>query len=271
MLKLHKPHFILTFCLIALLVLVPVVQAAPPAQDSSSDGSALEDSLNLDDGGNPIDDGSTGGNNLGTVMSDKSGDTMDDGTTDDGTTDDGTIGDNTGDDTTDDGTTGDGTTDDGTTGEVTPQHPVAAALAEYFEVEYDEIITLHEAGNGFGNIAKAYFFADQLGLTPQDLLLEAHTSGWGNVLKENGIHPGAVGKGGGKNSEITEPENSPIEPQGNGAAGLAGPGGQGSNGHGNGNGHGNNGHDNDNGGGNGNGKGGDKDHSGGNGKGHGNK
>lgn len=272
MLQPYKTHFIFTFCLIVLLILVPVAQAAPPSPGSSSDSSSLGDSLNLDENGTPLDDGGdTGGNNLGTVMSGKSGDTVDDGTTndgtiddgtDDGTMDDGTDGDDTGDDTMDDGTT-----DDGTTGEVTQQHPVATALAEYFDVDYNEIMSLHEAGNGFGNIAKAYFFADQLGLTPQDLLLEAHTSGWGNVLKQNGIHPGAVGKGGGKKSEITEPENSPIEPQNNGAAGLTGPGGHGGNGHGNGNGNGSNGHGHDNGNGNGEGKG----HGGGNGNGHSNK
>lgn len=270
MLPPYKTHFILTLCLIALLLLVPVVQAAPPAQDGSSDSSTLEDSLNLDENGNPIDDGgNTGGNNLGAIMSGKAGDTTDDGTADDGTVDDTTDDGTTDDDTTDDGTvddgTDDGTTDDGTTGEVARQHPVATALAQYFDVDYDEIMSLHEAGSGFGNIAKAYFFADQLGLTPQDLLLEAHSSGWGNVLKQNGIHPGAIGKGGGKKSEITEPENSSIEPQNTDAAGLTGPGGQGGSGHGNGNG--NNGH----GGGNGNGNDGGKDHGGGNGKGHSNK
>lgn len=251
MLQPHKTHFVLTLCLIFMLALVPVAQAAPPSPGSSTEGSSLGDSLNLDENGNPVDEvGDTGGNNLGTVMSDKSGDTVDDGTTDDGTTD--------------DGTSDDGTTDNGTTEEVAKQHPVAKALAEYFDVDYDEIMTLHEAGNGFGNIAKAYFFADQLGLTPQDLLLEAHTSGWGNVLKQNGIHLGAVGKGFGKKSEITEPENSTIEPQNNGAAGLAGPGGNGhGNGGGNGQGHGNgnggsNSHGNGNGGGNGHGGHGNK-------------
>ncbi|MBE7549799.1 MAG: hypothetical protein HS126_01805 [Anaerolineales bacterium] len=256
MLKPHKIHFILTLSLILLLALVAAAHAAPP----SPDGSSLGDSLNLDENGNPVDEvDDTGGNNLGTVMSDKTGDTIDDGTTDEETTDDGTAGDDTGDDTTDDGTT-----DDGTTGEVAKQHPVGSALADYFDVDYEEIMTLHDAGTGFGNIAKAYFFADQLGLTPQDLLLEAHTSGWGNVLKQNGIHPGAVGNGGGKKSEVTGPENSTLEPQNNGASGLTGPGGQGGNGHGNGGG---NGHGNGNGGGNGGGKG----HGGGNGNGHGNK
>jgi hypothetical protein len=244
MFQAYKIHFAFTFSLILLLALVPVVQAAPPLLG----GSSLGDSLNLDENGDPVDEvDDTGGNNLGTVMSDKTDDTIDDGTTDDGTTD-------------------DGTTDDGTTGEVVKQHPVATALADYFDVDYDEIMTLHEEGNGFGNIAKAYFFADQLGLTPQDLLLEAHTSGWGNVLKQNGIHPGAVGNGGGKKSDVTGPEDSTIEPQNNGAAGLSGPGGHGGNGHGNGGGNGH-GYGNDNGGDNGGGKG----HGGGNGNGHGNK
>ncbi|GIK40558.1 MAG: hypothetical protein BroJett011_43910 [Chloroflexota bacterium] len=240
MLKPHKIHFILTLSLILLLALVSIAHAAPPLPGNSS----LGESLNLDENGNPVDEvDDTGGNNLGTVMSDKTGDTVDDGTTDGGMIGDGTD-------------------------EVAKQHPVATALAEYFEVDYNEIITMHDAGNGFGNIAKAYFFADQLGLTPQELLLQSHTSGWGNVLKQNGIHPGAVGQGGGKKWGVTGPENSTLEPQNNGAAGLTGPGGHGGNGHGNGNGGGNGqGNGNNNGGGNGGGKG----HGGGNGNGHGNK
>jgi hypothetical protein len=257
----YKIPFALTLSLILLLALVSVAQAAPPLPG----GSSLGDSLNLDENGNPVDEvGVTGGNNLGTVMSDRAGDTIDDGTGD-GTTDDGTANDDSGDDAADDGTT-----EDETTGEIVKQHPVATALADYFEVDYDEIMRLHEEGNGFGNIAKAYFFADQLGLSPQDLLIEAHTAGWGNVLKQNGIHPGAVGKGVGKKSEVSEPENSPLEPQNSGASSLTGPGGQGGNGHGNGNG-GGNGHGHGNGNGGSNGNGGGKGHGGGNGNGHGNK
>lgn len=75
------------------------------------------------------------------------------------------------------------------------QHPVASALANFFGVTYDEVFGLHEAGNGFGNIAKAYFFAEVIGVTPADLLDQAHGAGWGNVLKENGLHPGSVGQG----------------------------------------------------------------------------
>ncbi len=215
-------------------------------QGDSTDGSSLGDSLNLDDDGAPVDevDSPSGGNNLGTVMSGKDDETADDGTTDDGTTDDGTIDDDA----------DDGTTDDGTTDEVTKQHPVATALAEYFEVEYNEIMSLHESGYGFGNIAKAYFFADQIGLTPEELLLEAHGSGWGNVLKENGMHPGSVGNGGGNKPDVPGQGNGAQEPQNNGATDLTGPDSHGGNGHGNGNG-GGNGHGGGNGGGNGHGGG----------------
>jgi hypothetical protein len=276
MLQHHRIQFVLTLCLILLMSVVPVTQAAPPLQGGSTDGTSLGDSLNLNEDGTPVDEVESGGNNLGTVMSDKEDETIEDDTPDDGTTDDSTTDEDTTEDgTTDDGTTDEDTTDDGTTEEVIKQHPVATALAGYFEVEYDEIMTLHEDGYGFGNIAKAYFFADQLGLTPQDLLLEAHDSGWGNVLKENGIHPGAVGKGGGKKSDVTEPENPTTEePQGGATTDLTGQGGGNGHGNGGGNGHGGgngggNGHSDDHGGGNGNGGG--KGHGGGNGGGKGNK
>ena len=74
------------------------------------------------------------------------------------------------------------------------QHPVATALAKYFDVPYDEVMALHEAGYGFGGITKAYFFAEKIGVTPQELLELAKGTGWGNVLKENGLHPGSGGK-----------------------------------------------------------------------------
>ncbi len=119
----------------------------------------------------------------------------------------------------------DGTTppvdDDTETGETVAQHPVAAALANFFGVSYDEVFGLHTAGNGFGNIAKAYFFAEVIGTTPADLLEQAHGAGWGNVLKENGIHPGAVGQGvqpGKKN----KPADDAIDAEITGAGGQSG-------------------------------------------------
>lgn len=169
--------FIFTVFIILLLSTVSIAQAAPPLQDGSqpggdgSDGTSLGDTFDMDELGN----------NLGTVMSGKNGS-----------------------DDTGDGT-GDGTNDGMDGG--TKDHPVASALAEFFsekyevEIGYNDIMDLHQAGNGFGNIAKAYFFAAELGLDIGDpnalsgFLGDAKDLGWGNVLKENGIHPGAVGKG----------------------------------------------------------------------------
>jgi hypothetical protein len=75
-------------------------------------------------------------------------------------------------------------------------------------VPYEDVFGLHEAGNGFGTITKAYYFTNLLsdvelppGMTPPDspeaLLEAAHGSGWGNVVKDYGIHPGSIGNGNG--------------------------------------------------------------------------
>jgi len=80
--------------------------------------------------------------------------------------------------------------------ETTP-HPVVAALAGYFEVEDAEIAALHESGLGFGVIARAYFLARQLQVSPQDLLADFQSGlGWGEIAKAYGLHPGHNGRGG---------------------------------------------------------------------------
>jgi hypothetical protein len=76
-------------------------------------------------------------------------------------------------------------------------HPVASAIAEYFEVDYSEIAALHEEGLGFGVIAHAYFIAGTLGIMPTDVLAEFQAGkGWGVIVKEYGLHPGLAGRGG---------------------------------------------------------------------------
>jgi len=179
--------------LMLLLAIASVARAAPPGEEG---GSTLGETLDLD---NVDDTEPVTKNNLGTIMSGrKDGDTLDEDD-DEETSDDETTG--------EDGT---GTTpDDGT--EPIKEHPVASAIADYFGVTYDEVMSLHEAGNGFGTITKAYFFADKMDppLTPMELLDAAHGSGWGNVLKENGLHPGSVGNGKGQRPEPAgQPENA---------------------------------------------------------------
>ncbi|MEW5958814.1 MAG: hypothetical protein AB1801_13865 [Chloroflexota bacterium] len=270
---LERISVIFIVCLISSLSIVALAQAAPPRQEGTN-GSTLGETLNLDDEDNtePL-----GKNNLGTIMSgQKDGDTLVDETPDEGGAGEDTSGDTPTDGTPDEGgagedTPGDTPTDDA--GLATKEHPVASAIAEYFGVTYSEVMALHEAGNGFGNIAKAYFFADKLAadslLTPADLLEAAHGTGWGNVLKENKIQPGAVGNGNGHQPEQAgSGDDGPpgLVKKGNNSSDSAGPelmgqsgdngNGKGNNGNGNGNnGHGNNGNGHDNeGGGKGNGK-----------------
>ena len=231
-----------TSIIILFLTIVSVAQAAPPAQEATQTGASFGETLDLDG----VEEAATAGhNNLGRIMSSRNKGTASDEVEDDGTADDpdgssdpdgDSGGDDTGDpdesgdanDDTDDNTgdeeTGDDTNeedanDDDDAGdsadEAVKQHPVAGAIAEFFGVDYDVIKGLHDQGYGFGVITKAYFFAGKLEtpLTPEELLEEARVSGWGNVLKQNGIHPGSVGKGSGKWSKTTGTD-SPDDPDG---------------------------------------------------------
>lgn len=83
---------------------------------------------------------------------------------------------------------------------VTTTHPVASALADYFDVDYSEIANLHEEGLGFGVIAHAYFIAATSNftpaITPSDVISKFQSGlGWGEILKEYGLPPGLAGKG----------------------------------------------------------------------------
>lgn len=75
------------------------------------------------------------------------------------------------------------------------QHPVANAIAQEFNITHEEIVALHQAGYGFGEIAKAYSLADELGMAPQDILSQVREVGWGKLLKDHGLHPSLTGKG----------------------------------------------------------------------------
>ena len=77
-------------------------------------------------------------------------------------------------------------------------HPVALALAVFFDVFYDEVMGWHEDGLGFGNIAKAYFLADELedeGVTVEDVLGDKLSGvGWGQIMKALGLSPSSRDK-----------------------------------------------------------------------------
>ncbi len=77
-------------------------------------------------------------------------------------------------------------------------HPVGYLIALYFNIPYTQVMALHSEGIGFGNIARAYLTALQSNgaLTPDQILAmrEAGT-GWGEIKKQYGIHPGGNGLG----------------------------------------------------------------------------
>ena len=73
---------------------------------------------------------------------------------------------------------------------VTESHPVANRLADTFDIEVSEIIELHCAGTGFGDIARIYR-ASELSDTPvADIIaMRADGMGWGRIARELGLHP----------------------------------------------------------------------------------
>ena len=73
-------------------------------------------------------------------------------------------------------------------------HPVAERLAELYGLDYDDIITMHDGGIGFGPIRKSYRLATdqpESGLTGEELLqMRLDGMGWGGIRTETGVHPG---------------------------------------------------------------------------------
>ncbi|MBL8117677.1 MAG: hypothetical protein JNJ78_09130, partial [Anaerolineae bacterium] len=71
-------------------------------------------------------------------------------------------------------------------------HPVATSIAATFDVTYEEVMALHCAGNGFGNIVRAYALAEasEDGVTAADLLARHQSGeGWGQIMRESDVHP----------------------------------------------------------------------------------
>ncbi len=98
-------------------------------------------------------------------------------------------------------------------------HPVAAAIATHFSgvfsTTYEGVMALHEEGLGFGVIAKAYFAAQKLGIDPQVLLDEfAAGTGWGQIMKAHGLHPGQAGRGGNLGDIMSGHGNSQLDASG---------------------------------------------------------
>jgi hypothetical protein len=79
------------------------------------------------------------------------------------------------------------------------QHPVAARLADYFGMNYDELMAYHESGVGFGLLARACFLAESLAdeeFTVEGILaMKESGKGFGYFFHEYGIHPGSYNLG----------------------------------------------------------------------------
>lgn len=73
-------------------------------------------------------------------------------------------------------------------------HPVGLALATFFDALFEDIMTWHEEGIGFGNMAKAFFLSEALGedgLSAGEILaMKLSGTGWGRIMKALGLKPG---------------------------------------------------------------------------------
>jgi len=102
------------------------------------------------------------------------------------------------------------------------QHPAGARLAEEFDVDYAEIMTLFcDEGFGFGEIMIAYLTAEA---SEQDvasiLALRAEGMGWGQIMREAELDPREVARGRGRGrgpwGDGERPGGGPPEGRGNG-------------------------------------------------------
>lgn len=76
---------------------------------------------------------------------------------------------------------------------VSDTHPVVVTLVNEFTVEAAELIELHCAGNGFGDITRELLIAEQAGGDPQTYLDQyTESRDWGEVARMVGLEPDAV-------------------------------------------------------------------------------
>ena len=81
-------------------------------------------------------------------------------------------------------------------GELVFVHPALVPVARFFDVPYEQVAAWHSQGFGVGNIARALFLARMLeNMSAEELLEAASERGWGDVMKEYGVHPGTLRSG----------------------------------------------------------------------------
>ncbi len=79
---------------------------------------------------------------------------------------------------------------------VTFANKVAEAITRYFtDVTVTQVISMHNAGFGFGGIFKVFMIAQAAGTTPDEIMAMREAGmGWGEINKELDLHPGNKGK-----------------------------------------------------------------------------
>lgn len=77
------------------------------------------------------------------------------------------------------------------TDEMTGSVRIATLLAAYFNRDVQEILNLHAADWGFGNLAKALFTAAEANVPLEQILqMRAQDIGWGEIRQELGLPAG---------------------------------------------------------------------------------
>lgn len=75
-------------------------------------------------------------------------------------------------------------------------HPVISSIAAALGLPYDQLAVWHEQGIGLGNIVRAVFLARTVGVDPETVLQQLTSGqGWGTIMQEYGVHPGAFRNG----------------------------------------------------------------------------
>jgi len=100
--------------------------------------------------------------------------------------------------------------------------PIATCIASKFNVSSNDVMSLHVCENfGFGEIERAFAISKTAGVSPQQILTQAHSLGWGSVYQQYGT-PGSSTCTGNSSKQSTPDGNSNNSSQTNKGNGNGG-------------------------------------------------
>ncbi len=117
--------------------------------------------------------------------------------------------------------------------------PVAQRIADAFNVSYDDVMRMHCAGNGFGEITRAFVLQTKTNVSAWTYLqMHMNGEGWGQIIKDADVKPSDLAPGQviSKGAKCEDGNGPPGQCK---KLGDNGPGNGNGKGHGNGNGNGN--------------------------------